>query len=138
MFLYIILQLLILLRMDLYYKPFLLEFKHPFGISSNTRKETPTVFIKLEAGEYCGYGEACLPAYLGETTKDTISFFEKAKPVLKKTSAPYNVPSILAHMDLLSDGNNAGKAAIDIALHDLAAKMAGKSYKDLMGFRKEQ
>jgi L-alanine-DL-glutamate epimerase-like enolase superfamily enzyme len=120
--------------MKLRYKPFLLEFKHPFGVSSNTRKETPTVFVKLEEGGFVGYGEACLPAYLGETVDGTISFFETAKTVLNQLSPPYLPETILKNIDLLSPGNNAAKAAIDIALFDLLAKMQGKTYRGMMEF----
>src|SRR3954467_1220091 len=112
--------------MQLFYTPFLLEFKHPFGVSSNTRTHTPSVFARLEANGYKGYGEACLPAYLGETTEATISFFEKAKTVLEPFDNVFEFEKILSAIDQLSDGNNAAKAAIDIALYDLAGKIAGK------------
>jgi len=114
--------------MQLSYQPYTLQFKHPFGVSSNTRKETPSVFIKLEAGGKTGYGEACLPAYLGETVDGTIAFFEKARPLLQAISLPFSTADILNATDGLSAGNNAAKAAIDIALHDLAGKMSNKPF----------
>lgn len=125
------------MAVKLVYKPFLLEFKHPFGVSSNTRRETPTVFVKLEAEGYAGYGEACLPAYLGETAEGTIAFFERAQNILSGISVPYSpdfIEPVLHQVDSLSGENNAAKAAIDIALHDLVAKIRGVSYRDMMGF----
>lgn len=124
--------------MNLAYNPYSLQFKHPFGVSSNTRKETPSVFIKLEAGGKTGYGEACLPAYLGETVQETISFFETIKPVLKKFTLTFAVEKILKETDLLSSGNNAAKAAIDMALYDLKGKLENKPFYNLMGFGKSQ
>ena len=115
-------------------KSFLLEFKHPFGVSSNTRKETPTVFIKLEDKGYCGYGEACLPVYLGETTQQTLSFFEKAKPALEKVSGVFELLDLVKEIDILSEGNNAAKAAIDIALHDLKGKINGQTIAQMYKF----
>src|ERR1043165_2252240 len=34
--------------MKLSYQPFRLDFRHPFGLSSHSRKETPVVFTRLE------------------------------------------------------------------------------------------
>jgi len=124
--------------MNLNYKPFFLAFKHPFGVSSNTRKETPTVFIELEAEGQKGYGEACLPAYLGETVEASLSFFEKARPLLEKTQASFEIPSVLTLIDHLEEGNNAAKAAIDLALHDLKGKLSGRSISQLYGFKKSE
>lgn len=124
--------------MKLVVKPFLLEFKHPFGVSSNTRKETPVVFIKLEANDYEGYGEACLPAYLGETTQETLLFFEKARTLLEKITLPFDLLEVLSKIDSLGKGNNAGKAAIDIALHDLSGKIKGQNIAQMYGFEKSE
>ena len=120
--------------MKLSYKTFLLDFKHPFGVSSNTRKQTPSVFVKLETDGVVGYGEACLPAYLGETVEETIAFFEMAKQVLEATTPKDLLNDLLQRMEALSQNHNAAKAAIDIALHDLFAKLKGISYRQMMGF----
>lgn len=123
-------------RMILDYQPFFLEFKHPFGVSSNTRTGTATVFVRLMANGKIGYGEACLPAYLGETTDGTIAFLELAKPVLKRYDFSFTVPAILESIDLLLPGHNAAKTAIDIALHDLLGKMEEKPCYELLALAK--
>lgn len=117
--------------MESNYRLYFLEFKHPFGVSSNTRKETASVFLELDAEGYKGYGEACLPAYLGETIEATTSFFDLAKPYLKKLSGTFDIEVCMAEMERLKEGNNAAKAAIDMALHDLQGKIAGKSVAEL-------
>lgn len=109
--------------MELHFLPFNLEFKHPFGVSSNKRTHTPVIFLQLKHKEYTGYGEACLPSYLGETRENTLAFFELAKKELKKFDSPQEIRLILESIDKLSPENNAGKAAIDIALHDLNGKL---------------
>ena len=124
--------------MILSYKPFILEYKHPFGVSSNTRTSTTSVFIKIEHEGKIGYGEACLPVYLGETVDGTIAFFEIAKPVLAKISGQFILGELLTKIDSLSEGNNAAKAAIDIALNDLVGKIANKPFYDVMGFGKSK
>ena len=120
--------------MQLTFKPYQLEFKYPFGVSSNTRTHTPAVFTKLEHDGFVGYGEACLPKYLGETQEETILFLEKAKIILQNISNP--TINILYEIDKISNGNNAAKASIDIALHDLIAKSQNKTCAELLGFKK--
>ena len=122
-------------KMQLRIRPYSLQFKHPFGVSSNTRRETPTVFVCLQEGEHKGYGEACLPAYLGETTGDTLAFLEKAGTLLQHTNTSVSLDALLDELDQLSIANNAGKAALDIALHDLYAKVKGQSFAEFMGIK---
>ena len=124
--------------MKLHFKPYLLEFIHPFGVSSNTRKETPTVFVSLQLKEFIGYGEACLPSYLGETLNGTLAFFEKADRFLGKISEDFSLEDLLTKIDLIDEGNNAAKAAIDIALHDLYGKMKTQTLAQIYGFQKAE
>lgn len=122
--------------MILNFQPFFLEFRHPFGVSSNTRTGTATVFAKLSEQSLTGYGEACLPAYLGETTEGTTWFLEQAAPVLRKYSYPFSLPELLNEIDRISSGYNAAKAALDIALHDLIGKLENKTCYQVLGLTK--
>jgi L-alanine-DL-glutamate epimerase-like enolase superfamily enzyme len=119
--------------MKLSYEKYFLQFRHPFGVSGNTRKETPVVFLKIEAEDHAGYGEACLPVYIGETVEGTIIFLEKAKELLESYDPTLPLNFFLNETDHLAVGNNAAKASIDIALHDLYGKILGKSYAEMMG-----
>lgn len=116
------------------YTSFLLQFRHPFGVSSNIRRETPSVFLRLSSGGYTGYGEACLPAYLGETPEATRAFLEKTKPLLENLPERFDLMQVLEAVDRIGEGNNAAKAAVDIALHDLFGKMQNKSVAALYGY----
>jgi L-alanine-DL-glutamate epimerase-like enolase superfamily enzyme len=122
--------------MILSFKPYLLEFKHPFGVSSNTRTHTPTVFVRIKYSGVYGYGEACIPKYLGETTEDTLAFLDRAARLLDGIESPIPESAIMKQVHTLSKVNNAGKAAIDMALQDLAGKMLDEPYYNLMGFGK--
>lgn len=122
--------------MVLTYKSYLLEFKHPFGVSSNVRTHTPTVFVRIEHNGFFGYGEACLPAYLGETPEATLAFLQKIKPIIDSLDFSFDVKEVFQKIDLLSENNNAAKASIDIALTDLAGKISDTPYYDKMGFGK--
>lgn len=124
--------------MNLDYSLFFLRFKHPFGVSSNTRVETPSIFVKLTVGEHSGYGECCLPLYLGETIEGSVAFFEKVKPILKKVKDDFSVVEIIKTIGSLSERDNAAKAGIDIALHDLKAKIQGVSCTKLLGLAKPE
>lgn len=117
--------------MDITWHPFLLAYKHPFGVSGNTRTHTQSVFVKISWEGFVGYGEACLPPYLGETKEETIAFLEKAKPFLKKQSYPCSIAEIIMELNDMDEHCNAAKAGIDIALHDLKGKIENKSVRDL-------
>jgi L-Ala-D/L-Glu epimerase len=116
--------------------PYSLQLKHPFGVSSNTRTHTPAVFTRIEHEGRVGYGEACLPAYLGETTKDTLLFLERAKHIIQQTASPFPESDLMKKVNALSEKNSAGKAAVDIALMDLQGKLMNKPFYDMKGFGK--
>lgn len=122
--------------MKLIFKPFLLELKHPFGVSSNVRTHTPTVFTRIEHKGIFGYGEACLPQYIGETTEDTIAFLEKAAVIIAGLDSPYEPKEIFDKIDTISEGHNAAKAAVDIALTDIRGKISEHPFYDVMGLGK--
>lgn len=124
--------------MELLFKPYLLEFKHPFGVSSNIRTHTPTVFVRIEHQGVFGYGEACIPKYLGETTEDTLAFLLRVKSEIIKYSDPFQINDILNSIDSLSIGNNAAKAAIDIALYDLKGKLLSQPFHKMIGIEKSE
>jgi L-alanine-DL-glutamate epimerase-like enolase superfamily enzyme len=124
--------------MILKYQPYRLKFRHPFGVSSNTRSETTSVFVQIEAENQQGYGEACLPAYLGDTETSTIAFFEKCREFILNFDPTLPIEYFLQEIDRLAPGNNPAKAALDIALHDLYGKILNQSYHELTGISKSQ
>jgi L-alanine-DL-glutamate epimerase-like enolase superfamily enzyme len=123
--------------MELTYKSYKLQFVHPFGVSSNTRTETPTVFVRLSEGNESGYGEACLPAYLGGKEEQIISFLDKAARSLAGINADTDLSTVLQLLGN-SDEDNAAKAAVDIALHDLYAKIRKVPVYSLLGYSKPE
>ncbi|HWY10148.1 MAG TPA: dipeptide epimerase [Bacteroidia bacterium] len=122
--------------MKLSYCPYSLEFKYPFGLAYGSRIKTDVVFIKIESDGFVGYGESSLPPYLGETHETVIAFLNKAKPYLEKhnLSSGHGVVTIGIH--LLAENNNAAKAGIDIALHDLYAKSHNKKVWEYLNYEK--
>ena len=64
-------------KMKLSWKPYELQLKHAFNISTYSRKTTPVVLTTIEYDGLVGYGEASLPPYLGETQASVIEFLKK-------------------------------------------------------------
>ena len=122
-------------KMKLSCKPYELQLKHAFNISTYSRKTTPVVLTTIEYDGLVGYGEASLPPYLGETQASVIEFLKKVD--LSGFSNPLELEEIIHYIDSIAENNTAAKASVDIALHDLAGKIIGKPWHQLWGLKKE-
>jgi L-alanine-DL-glutamate epimerase-like enolase superfamily enzyme len=109
--------------LKLSYHPYTLKMKHTFTVSSYSRNETPVVLTEIEYDGKVGYGEASLPQYLGETQESVMGFLSKID--FRIFEDPLDTEEILNYVDNIEDGNNAAKASVDIALHDLIGKLLG-------------
>jgi L-alanine-DL-glutamate epimerase-like enolase superfamily enzyme len=109
--------------LKLSYHPYTLKLKHTFTVSSYSRNETPVVLTEIEYDGKVGYGEASLPQYLGETQESVMDLLSRID--FKTFIDPLDIESILNYVDNIEDGNNAAKASVDIALHDLIGKLLG-------------
>lgn len=123
--------------MLLSYIPYALEFIHPFAVFGNTRLRTPSIMVKIESEGHTGYGEACLPPYLGETVGDTVAFLKRATKVLNTVSPEMGLDLILLMLKPYMSADYAGMAAVEMALNDLFARFEGKSYRAWKGFNTE-
>ncbi len=117
--------------MKLTWTPCDLQLNHTFTISGFSRKTTPVVLTRIEYDGLTGYGEASLPPYLGETQASVISFLKRVDLTPFRDSE--QLEEITAYLDAIAPGNTAAKAAVDIALHDLAGKMVGKPWHMVQG-----
>jgi len=104
---------------------------HTFTISGFSRNITPVVLTRIEYEGLSGYGEASLPPYLGETQESVIAFLKRVD--LSSFRDPLQLEEIMAYLDAIAPGNTAAKAAVDIALHDLAGKMVGQPWHRMLG-----
>jgi L-Ala-D/L-Glu epimerase len=121
-------------RMKLSFRPYTLELKHVFTIAVSSRSTTPVVLTEIAYGGLVGYGEASMPPYLGETQETAAAFLSKID--LSRYPDPLQLETILADIDALAPANQAAKAAVDIALHDLAGKLMNRPWYDIWGFDK--
>lgn len=122
--------------MKLSYRPYTLELKHAFSISSNTRTTTPIVLTEIEFNGISGFGEASMPPYLGESHKTVTDFLSEVD--LSKYENPFDLENILDDIDNIKPGNTAAKASVDIALHDLVGKLMGQPWFNIWGYDKNK
>lgn len=113
------------------FEPYELILRHTFTVSSYSRKTTPGVQVKIDFEGFTGYGEASMPPYLGQSVESVCAFLSKVN--LSQFKDPFRLEEILAYVDSLSPGDNAAKAAVDIALHDLVGKLMGQPWWRIWG-----
>ncbi|MCL6098085.1 MAG: dipeptide epimerase [Bacteroidetes bacterium] len=111
--------------MKISYAKYSLELKHQFTISFSTRKFTPIVIIRLEQNGIFGYGEASLPPYLPEDQESVVRFLSKVE--LHDLKNYGDLIDNLENINKISSADQAAKASIDIALHDLLGKIQNQS-----------
>lgn len=118
------------------FRPYELHLRHPFNLAKSSRTTTPDVQLTLEFEGFTGYGEASMPPYLGESVKSVCDFLGKVN--LSQFSDPFRMEEILEYVDSIAPGNNAAKAAVDIALHDLTGKIMRKPWYAVWGLSPEK
>lgn len=118
-------------RMKISFAPYELQLRHTFTVSSYSRKTTPGVQVRIDYEGHTGYGEASMPPYLGQSVETVTSFLSRVD--LSQFNDPFQLDTILAYIDSLSPGDEAAKAAVDIALHDLVGKLMGQPWWRIWG-----
>jgi L-Ala-D/L-Glu epimerase len=125
--------------MQLSYRPMLLELRHPFRLATGSRTHTQAMLTTIRLGDHIGIGEAAMPPYYGETQETASAFLEMAARLLASpTSHLDNIDDLMRQVDAIAPGNNAAKAAVDIALHDLRGKISEKPLWQLLGTNPDQ
>lgn len=97
-----------------------------FTIARESWDSTRNVFVTLRFAGVSGIGEASPAARWGEDPEAVVAALEAVDPEL--LGNPFNLEGVL---DLLPAGS--ARAALDIALHDLAAKIAGLPLCKILG-----
>ncbi len=106
----------------------------PFTIATGTMHFAQNIFIRIYTNEgIIGVGEcSAFPMIVGETQA---TCFEMGKEfaALWIGKDPLDITARLRELDLFTAGNYTAKSAFDLALHDIAAKHAGKPLYALLG-----
>lgn len=126
--------------MQLTFAPYELTLRHVFTVATYSRSTTPDIQVELHYNGLTGYGEASMPPYLSAelgTVESVMAFLERAATLLQQFTDPFRMEEILEAVDKLDSGNAAGKAAVDIALHDLVGKLMGQPWHRMWGLSPE-
>lgn len=118
---------------SLEFEPLELTTKHPFGISYGTAEITHNVLVRLKYQDHVGYGEAA-PAHYHYETRDTVMAVLKSwQEADLLGDCPFAIAEVLKKLDKTVLAHNSAKAAIEMAMHDLAGKVAGVSTTRMLG-----
>lgn len=110
----------------------MLRTKHPFGISYGTSSDSTNILVKLQFEDVEGLGEASPVRYHNESIPTGLAILEEWKQQNILGDNPFAIQQISQRLDKSIAGNNAIKAAVEMALHDLAGKITGQpTYRTL-------
>lgn len=114
------------MKLSLY--PYQLQFKFPFRIAHGVRTHTAVVYVKLEHEGFTAWGEATLPPYLPETQKSVSEFLLEFSKHISSTS----IDDWFERLNPVQT-NLSAKAALDMALWNLKARLENKPIVELLG-----
>ncbi|MCU0408943.1 MAG: dipeptide epimerase [Bacteroidales bacterium] len=118
------------------FRPYELQLKHTFTVAFSSRTTTPVMLTEIQFEDVTGYGEASMPPYLGESHASVADFYKKID--LSQFKNPFLIEDILSYVENIAPGNYAAKAAIDIALHDLAGKLIRQPWYRIWGLDRDK
>jgi L-alanine-DL-glutamate epimerase-like enolase superfamily enzyme len=107
-----------------------LQLAQTFVISRESQDEAEVVQAELRLGDLVGYGEAAPIERYDESAPSALAYLEQLDP----GDDPWALDELFAR---LPPGEQAAKAALDAALHDLQGKLAGVPVWKLLGLRRE-
>jgi L-alanine-DL-glutamate epimerase-like enolase superfamily enzyme len=112
-----------------------LALAEEFGISRGSRTTQSVVQVELDHEGVTGRGEAAPVYYLGESVQSAAEFLTSVAPPLIGED-PFALEAIEARLEDV-DGEPAGKAALDAALHDWIGHRLGVPVWRLLGLSPE-
>jgi L-Ala-D/L-Glu epimerase len=105
----------------------------PFRIARSTDVDTELVWVQLAHDRLRGYGEAAPIDRYEETTASAAAFLDGAGGLLGDD--PFALEAVGERLAELP-GEQAAKAALDAALHDLCGKLVGRPVWRLLGLER--
>ena len=105
----------------------------PFRIARGTTETTENVVVSIEHDGVRGYGAAAPDARYGETTATVEALLPELLEATEAIGDPYAREAIGERLSETVRGHPAAKAAIDVALWDLAGKSLGVPVYRLLG-----
>jgi len=111
-------------------RPATLTLAETFTISRGSEDEAEVVHVEIAHGGQTGYGEAAAIDHYDESAASTLAFLDAAGELLGDD--PFALEETEARLRE-RPGEQAAKAAIDAALHDLCGKLLGVPVWRLLG-----
>ena len=105
----------------------------PFTIARGTTTTAENVVVELEHDGEVGYGAAAPAAHYGETAATVEALLPELLAVAEYVDDPHARREVHDRMRSVARGNPAARAAVDIALWDLAGKLLGEPVYRLLG-----
>ena len=103
-----------------------LDLEFPFTIARGTTETTENVVVRIEDDEGTGgIGGAGPSSHYGETADTVVAVLPDLLAVVEDVGDPHALQRIERRMRETVERNPAARAAVSIALHDLASKRAG-------------
>jgi L-alanine-DL-glutamate epimerase-like enolase superfamily enzyme len=115
---------------ELTYRKATLRLAQPFTISRSTSVEEDVLWVQVRKEGVSGYGEAQPQEHYGETIRSASAFLDEAGGLLGDD--PFALEDIGARLSE-HPGEQAAKAALDAALHDLCGKLVAQPVWRLLG-----
>ena len=120
--------------MNLSFRRFELELRHPWAISSNAatggKKVYPVVFLELQDKQgRRGLGEAAPSSRYNETAETVLAFLNRVEA--ERLSFD-DIPASMAYLETLAPNAQPAKAAINLALLDGSAKAVRQPVYDFL------
>ncbi len=109
-----------------------LKLRNPFRLSYGVSEERQAFWIRLERDE--GWGEGTIPPYYRVDDSEMTAAWQRASE--KQEPFPDDVEGIAAWVG--TDGPAPARAALDLALYDRAARMAGQPLYRFLGLVKPE
>ena len=106
------------------------------AMTLSKRRTARTVFVRIQTDSgLTGFGEGAPSSktFPGETQETALIIIKKNLAPSLIGQDPLAIAKIIEQMDMIIQGNNAAKAAIDLALHDLAGKEKGVPASVILG-----
>jgi L-alanine-DL-glutamate epimerase-like enolase superfamily enzyme len=113
-----------------------LRLEIPFTISRGTTAEKQVCIAEMEHGGLTAYGEASPSAYYGDSLEAARSVIERADALVSAESVtgdPYALELLSRRLQAEFPESPSGRAAVEIAAHDMAARMAGLPLYKMLG-----
>jgi L-alanine-DL-glutamate epimerase-like enolase superfamily enzyme len=98
-----------------------LPLEHAFTIARGTQRTAENVLVRIDDGDHVGVGAAAPSAHYGETPDTVAAVLPDLLDEVEAVGDPLAFDAIDARLDAVVAANPAAKAAVRIALHDLAA-----------------